>query len=360
MSLDYTYRKRSLLLHQIFEEQASKTPLRMAVEHIENGTRVTYKELDQLAKQLAIVLIDHGVKPGHIVAICLPRGVRQYVAMLAILKAGGAYVPIDPEIPAERISYILNDSGARLALISQHDGRHKFPEHCRPIVLPADLNHTEPRQSEDRLRNVSAPSEDDLCYLIYTSGTSGTPKGVCISHRNARTFVSALMQVYGVRETDRVLQGFSIAFDASVEEIWLAFSVGATLVVGTLECMRTVDELPDRLRDFDITVFSTVPTLLRIMPRKEIPKLRLLITGGEAARADIVEKWAVPGRKILNGYGPTECTVTATYTWCVPGAPITIGKPLPGYGAVVLDANLLDAPDGVEGELCLFGPAVSA
>lgn len=268
-------------------------------------------------------------------------------------------MPLDPETPAERVSYILHDSGAYLAVASEEYWRGEFAEHCAAIFLSPSLLHEEHVVSEAPVNNAFVANEEDLCYVIYTSGTSGFPKGVAISHKNARTFVNAIIQVYGVEQSDRVLQGFSIAFDASVEEIWLAFSVGATLVVGTLECMRNVDELPDRLKEFDVTVFSTVPTLLRVMPKRNIPSLRLLIVGGEAAHSDIVEKWTAPGRKFLNGYGPTECTVTATYAWCSPDTPITIGKPLPGYSAVVLDEQLCRVPDGTEGELCLFGPAVS-
>ncbi len=352
--------KPPLLLHQIFEQQVAKTPLRIAVEHIQDKVQVTYEELNQFANGLAATLVDNGVKPGHIVAVHLPRSIHQYVAILAILKAGAAYLPIDPETPSERVSYILHDSGACVALTSDELWRAEFSQLCTPIFLPSRFRQFKIFLSDASENRAPVTSEDDLCYVIYTSGTSGFPKGVGISHKNARTFVNAIRQVYGVEQTDRVLQGFSIAFDASVEEIWLAFSVGATLVVGTLECMRILDELPDRLKEFEITVFSTVPTVLRMMPKRDIPTLRLLIVGGEAAHPDIIEKWSVPSRKLLNGYGPTECTVTATYAWCLPGALVTIGKPLPGYEAAVLDEQLHQVPDGTEGELCLFGPAVSS
>lgn len=351
---------RPLLLHQFFEEQAAATPLAIAAEDVDRQVRLSYKELERRANRLATVLIDCGVEKGSIVAIYLPRGADQYVSMLAILKAGGAYVPIDTEVPADRLSYILNDSGASLSLTSRELWRTDFGENCPPLFLDA-VFPTDWQDSPVTFSPIAqATSEDDLCYVIYTSGTSGLPKGVGISHQNARTFVNAIKQVYGVKPEDRVLQGFSIAFDASVEEIWLAFSAGATLVVGTLERMRSVDDLPETLKEFGISVFSTVPTLLRLMPTRTIPTLRLLIVGGEAAHSDIVEKWSAPGRKILNGYGPTECTVTATYAWCSPDKPVTIGKPLPGYGAIVIDAALDEVSDGTEGELCLFGPAVSA
>ena len=351
--------ERRLALHQIFEEQAIKTPSAIAVEHVELQIRLTYEELDYRANLLAAVLIAYGVKAGSIVAIYLPRGAEQYISMLAILKTGGAYLPIDTELPTDRLSYVLKDSRANMSLTSKELWRQNFAESCQPIFLDDVFSKDWKNSAEQSCQLASVSNEDDLCYVIYTSGTTGFPKGVGISHKNARTFVNAIKQIYGVKQDDRVLQGFSIAFDASVEEIWLAFSVGATLVVGTLDRMRNIDDLSETLKEFEISVFSTVPTLARLMPAREIPKLRLLIVGGEAAHADIIKKWSTPGRKMLNGYVPTECTVTATYAWCSPDKPVTIGKPLPGYGAVVLDDDLIEVPDGTEGELCLFGAAVS-
>jgi non-ribosomal peptide synthetase component F len=155
---------------------------------------------------------------------------------------------------------------------------------------------------EVSLAALCPPDPTDLCYVIYTSGTTGHPKGVGISHLNAVTFVKGVSEVYGVVSRDRVLQGFSTAFDASVEEIWMAFSSGATLVVGSLEMMRMVDELPARLRELCITVFSTVPSLLMAMDHENLPLLRLILFGGEPARSDLIE----------NGPAPVEGYSTAT------------------------------------------------
>jgi non-ribosomal peptide synthetase-like protein len=272
--------------------------------------------------------------------------------MLGVLRAGAAYVPIDVEIPQERACFTVEDCDAKL-VITTPELAPRFAAPGRRCLVLADVR--------DDLHEVELPrtEAEDLCYLIYTSGTTGKPKGVCISHQNAVAFVRGMLDVYGVRKEDRVLQGFSTAFDASVEEIWMAFATGATLVVGTQQTMRAVDELPAKLRKLGITVFSTVPTLLGVLDSKDQPQLNLLIMGGEAARTDIIEKWSAPHRRLLNSYGPTETSVVATYAWCAPGRPVTIGKPLPGYEAIVVDERLQPVVDGVEGELCVGGQAVS-
>ncbi len=339
-------------LHQFFERTCDRTPDAMAIEFVEAGERLTYAQLDARSARLARHLVGLGVVPNDRVALHLPRGVEPYVAMLGVLRAGAAYVPIDVETPEERACFTVEDSGAKL-VITTPDRAARFAATGRPCLA---LEGIDEEYADMPLPQLAAA---DLCYLIYTSGTTGRPKGVCISHQNAVAFVSGLLKVYGVRATDRVLQGFSTAFDASVEEMWMAFATGATLVVGTQQTMRAVDELPAKLRELGITVFSTVPTLLGVLDAADQPQLRLLILGGEAARADAIEKWAAPGRRLLNTYGPTEATVVATYAWCVPGTPVTIGKPLPGYEAVVVDEAVRPVADGIEGELCVGGPGVS-
>ncbi|MFC1672454.1 amino acid adenylation domain-containing protein, partial [Planctomycetota bacterium] len=350
----------TILLHQVFERQAQRTPGATAVEDLERSGLVTYEELDRRANRLAAILQERGVTPGCVVGILLPRCIEQYVSMLAILKAGAAYLPIDPAFPTERVSFVLKDAGVDLVLISEELWRPGIARSSTPVFIES-LSLDAWTDYQDRPFDSGVPlTEEDLAYMIYTSGTTGDPKGICISHRNVMAFVKGIRRVYRVRKDDRVLQGFSAAFDASVEEIWAAFSAGATLVVGSAECMHNVDELPARLREYAITVFSTVPTVLEVMPNADLPNLRLVISGGEAAHSDIVEKWSSPGRRILNTYGPTECSVVATCAECVPGEPVTIGIPLPGYEALVLDSHLQDVPDGTKGELCVAGRGVSS
>jgi non-ribosomal peptide synthetase-like protein len=339
-------------LHQFFERTCQRTPGSLAIEFAETGERLTYSQLNTRSAQLAHHLIRSGIVANDRIALHLPRGVEPYIAMLGTLRAGAAYVPIDVETPEERACFTVEDSDAKL-VITTPELAHRFAATGRPCLVLAEIGD-EP--IDGPLPHTAA---EGLCYLIYTSGTTGRPKGVCISHQNAVAFVRGMLEAYGVQAGDRVLQGFSTAFDASVEEIWMAFATGATLVVGTQQTMRAVDELPARLRQLGITVFSTVPTLLGVLDANDQPQLRLLILGGEAARADVIEKWSSSGRRILNTYGPTEATVVATYAVCKAGTPVTIGKPLPGYLAMVADEAARPVADGVEGELCVGGPGVS-
>ena len=179
-----------------------------------------------------------------------------------------------------------------------------------------------------------------------------------IAHRNAAAFVKTLSTVYKVTPQDRVYQGFSVAFDASVEEVWAAFAIGGTLVVAPEDVSRSPLDVADFLTANKITYFSTVPTFLALIDR-DLPSVRLLVLGGEACMPELVARWATPERRMLNTYGPTEATVVATWAECVPGEAVTIGRALPGYQAYVLDENLTPVGPGCEGELFIGGAGVA-
>ena len=179
-----------------------------------------------------------------------------------------------------------------------------------------------------------------------------------IEHRSVCNLVRAEGRIYRVRPSDRVYQGFSVAFDASVEEIWMALSAGATLVAGTSSMVRSGPALARLLTEAHVTVLSCVPTLLSMI-EDDMPTLRLLIVGGETCPADLVRRWARPGRRMLNTYGPTEATVIATYTDCDPQRPVTIGRPLPNYRVYILDPQMQPAPPGVAGELHIGGVGIA-
>jgi non-ribosomal peptide synthetase-like protein len=337
------------LLHQIFERQAAADPSAHAL--ICGSEKVTYGELEGRANQLAHFLQRSGVQRGDCVGLLLQRSIEVYVALLAILKAGAAYVPIDPDYPGERISFILSDCGAR-AVVTTGALAANVGGYGGEVI---SIDRSGPQITKES----SAPLEplamsQDLCYVIYTSGSTGRPKGVQIEHRSACHLVRTENQIFQVQPRDKVYQGFSIAFDASVEEIWLAFSAGATLIVGTQEMTRAGPDLSRLLSQSGVTVFSTVPTMLAMM-HEDVPSVRLLILGGEACPPDLVKRWWKPGRKFFNTYGPTEATVVATCCECHPDQPLTIGKPLPGYSAYVLDDRLQPVEPGVAGELCLGG-----
>jgi non-ribosomal peptide synthetase-like protein len=338
-------------LHDLFERTAAEVPERVAVSC--RGTETTYHELDLAANRLAARLRAEGVGRGDYVGILLPRSTGVYVAMLAVLKTGAAYVPLDPDYPADRIAYILGDCQAR-ALISTASLAARR-EGFESLIVELDGNTP---SLETESIEVREAHPDDVCYVIYTSGTTGRPKGVQIEHRSACHLVEAESELFAVEPNDRVYQGFSVAFDASVEEIWLAFQSGATLVVGTREMVESGPALGRLLTEAGVTVFSTVPTLLAML-EDDLPTVRLLILGGEACPADLVARWATPGRRLVNTYGPTEATVIATFAECLPGRPVTIGQPVPGYSIHLLDEQSRPSARGDSGEICIGGPGLA-
>ena len=344
------------LLHEYFERQV---PLRADHPAVRFGDEaLTYAELERYANQIARTLKQRGVTSGDLVALYVKKSGRMFAAMLGILKAGAGYIPIDPRFPLERIRDILSDSGARAfvtegALADKIDGQIETP------ILRLDRDgQTTAAMPTDRLPKDAELTPTNLCYVIYTSGSTGRPKGVMLEHRNAAAFVETLAPVYHVTPEDRIYQGFSISFDASVEEIWAAFAIGGTLVIPTEEVTRSPADVVEFIARNDITYFSTVPTFLSMID-SELASVRILVLGGEACIPDLVTRWAIPGRRMLNTYGPTEATVVATYAECRPGAVVTIGGPMPGYTTYVLDDERREVGVGETGQLFIGGPAVA-
>lgn len=302
------------VLHEIFESQAAARPQAAAV--VFGGQQLTYGELESRANQLARHLLRRGVQRGSNVAMLLPRSLDAYITLLAILKSGAAYVPIDSADPADRIAYILSDSGTG-ALVTTADlaaGRTAFRGRIVRVDgdtagISAESPAGLPRNGTQRDRTQVDPQ--DPCYVIYTSGSTGRPKGVVVEHRNACHLVCEEGRIFGVQPDDRVYQGASLAFDLSVEEIWLAFHAGASLIAATPEMAHAGPDLSRQLADRRVTVLSCVPTLLSMLA-EDVPSLRLLILGGETCADQLVARWARPGLRIVNTYGPTETTVIAT------------------------------------------------
>ena len=347
---------RSRILHEIFEVQVDKRPDAVAVRF--GRERTTYLELERRANRLARHLRARGVHCGSLVGMLLPRSVDAYAAILGILKAGGAYVPLDPNYPADRIEYILKDSGAETLVTTAELSELHAKYEGTAIRVDADREAIDAESSARLPRHAVGEGPRDLCYVIYTSGSTGRPKGVMVEHRSASHLVRAEGLLFEVCPEDRVYQGFSLAFDASVEEVWLAFHSGATLVAATPEMAQAGPDLSRLLSETGVTVLSCVPTLLSML-EKDVPDLRLLILGGEACPDQIVERWARPGRRLVNTYGPTEATVIATHADLHPGYPVTIGRPVPGYRVHLLDDSLRPVPPGVVGEIFIGGVGVA-
>lgn len=342
-------------LHTFFENKVDEEGDRIAINCHDNF--LSYNEIDYQANQWSHFLKAQGIGQGQLVGIFLDRSFNLYILILAVLKVGAAYVPIDPNYPEERINFILSDSKA-CALISTTELTQKITLTIPRVFHINQLQHDISTYPAERLPIPPTSELSDICYVIYTSGTTGKPKGVAVSHGSVIHYVNAALSIYDVHAEDRVYQGFSIAFDASIEEIWLAFGSGATLIVGTSDALHAGAGLVDFLTFHEVTVFSTVPTMLAML-EGQVPSLRLLILGGEICPPELIARWHRPELRIINTYGPTETTVIATYKICEPGKPITLGQPLPNYEIAILDEKLRPVKPGETGELCIGGPGLA-
>lgn len=345
------------LLHGVFERQADLTPSAVALEC---GDRTwTYADVDAEANRLAHALRAKGIMRGSLIGLSLDRSEWPIIAILAILKAGAAYVPMDPTLPDDRLGYIA-EAGGLTAILAEATFAARLAGLTKaPILTLQTLSDAASGQPADRLSLSQTGAEPaDVCYVLFTSGTTGRPKGVVAEHRNVVHFVDAFNSVCSTTAADRVFQGFSLGFDGSVEEIWMAFSNGAALICGDRTTPKFGPELAQLLERTGITFLSTVPTMLSTLPTG-LPQLRQLVVSGEACHPDIVARWAVPGRTMLNVYGPTETTVNTTSKILRVGEQVTIGWPLPGYEIYILDADMREVKPGEKGELYIGGPGVS-
>ncbi|MFD1213411.1 Pls/PosA family non-ribosomal peptide synthetase, partial [Arthrobacter sp. GCM10027362] len=319
------------------------------------GGSLTYGQLDERANRLARYLAARGVGPGAKVALLFDQPVRAYAALLGVLKARAAFVPLDPGFPDDRLAYIVADAGASCVL-TLSSLRPRVAGTGAQVVC---LDEEDPLISAQDPARPDAPAGDSLAYIIYTSGSTGRPKGVAVEHASICNFVTVAAGTYGYEPGDRVYQGMTIAFDFSMEEIWVPWMVGATLVPKPAGSSLLGMELGRYLREQRITALCCVPTLLATLD-EDLPDLRFLLVSGEACPRDLVARWHRQGRRFLNVYGPTEATVTATWDLVHPDKPVTLGVPLPTYTAVILDPEAPRAlPPGETGEIGLAGPGLA-
>ncbi|MFD9124656.1 Pls/PosA family non-ribosomal peptide synthetase [Kitasatospora sp. NPDC059571] len=308
------------------------------------GTVLGYRALLRAVDEFAERLTGHGIGPGDRVGIRAPSGTPDlYIAILAALRVGAAYVPVDADDPDERAALIWRD--AQVSAVVGANGQ------LAPGTRPASGAEPGPLPAP--------PTPADDAWIIFTSGTTGRPKGVAVTHRNAAAFVDAEARLF-LRERplgpgDRVLAGLSVAFDASCEEMWLAWRHGACLVPAPRSLVKAGGDFGPWLVERGITVISTVPTLLALWPEECLDAVRLVIVGGEACPPELVERLATPHRELWNTYGPTETTVVATAARLLPGQPVRIGAPLDGWEIAVVDATGRPVGWHETGELLIGG-----
>ncbi len=324
-------------LVDVFRQTVADHPDSLALDN--GAEQLTYAELSAAADELAASLNAQGVGRGDRVGIRVKSGTTDlYVAVMGVLAAGAAYVPVDADDPDERARLVFGEADVR-------------------AVVGNDRVVSVRRRDSPRVHQDPAPSDD--AWIIFTSGSTGTPKGVAVSHRSAAAFVDAESRLFlrsaPLHASDRVMAGLSVAFDASCEEMWLAWAHGGCLVPAPRSLVRSGVDVGPWLVANDVTVVSTVPTLVALWPTESLDGVRLLIMGGEACPPEIGTRLARPGREVWNTYGPTEATVVACGARLTGEEPVRIGLPLDGWDLAVVDEHGTHVAPGEVGELIIGG-----
>ncbi|MCU1347978.1 MAG: non-ribosomal peptide synthetase, partial [Acidobacteria bacterium] len=357
-------------VHELFEAQVATSPDAVAV--VQGEIELSYAELNARANQLAHYLLELGVKPDGLVAICVERSVEMVVGLLAVLKAGGAYVPLDPAYPVERLRQTLEDSGSAVLLTQGRlqglfAGRYEVIDLSAAVPPWASLPDTNPDRSS------AGPKPEHLAYVIYTSGSTGVPKGVMVEHGSLANLAWAAAREYELGSADRVLQFASIAFDAAAEEIYPTLSTGGTLILRTEEMLISAREFLLQCEQLGISVLDLPTAYWHVLVdalgsgQARLPgSVRLVIIGGEAAAASALKTWhraAGERPRLVNSYGPTETTVVATLQTLTPdtfaSGAVPIGRPIANTAIYILDSLGRPVPSGVVGEMHIGGVQVA-
>ncbi|HEV2736155.1 MAG TPA: amino acid adenylation domain-containing protein, partial [Longimicrobiaceae bacterium] len=356
-------------VHELFEAQAARTPLRVAVTSA--AASLTYADLDARAGEVARLLRARGVGPDARVGICLARSPEMVAAVLGVLKAGGAYLPLDPAYPQDRLRYMLEDSGVR-AVLTSTEMAARLPEFGGELVLvDGDNDGVEGEDALSRSRTFalshSSPSPDNLAYVIYTSGSTGRPKGVMVPHRGVVNYLHWAAEAYGAGEGEGSPVHSSLSFDLTVTSLLAPLVSGGRVVLvpesaevaGLAETLRTAR---------DLTLVKLTPAHLALLGRElegEHVHVRTFVVGGEALPAETAARWReiAPGAVVVNEYGPTEtvvgCSVHVVTARDAEGATVPIGAPVANTRLYVLDPYGDPAPSGTPGELFVGGAGVT-
>ncbi|MCG8620153.1 MAG: amino acid adenylation domain-containing protein, partial [Desulfobacterales bacterium] len=348
---------RDKCLHHLFEARALATPDAQAL--VFDNQVLTYGALNARANQLGHYLKRRGVGPETLVGICAERSMDMIVGMLGILKAGGAYVPIDPEYPPGRKAFILEDTGAGL-LLTQERLCPDLPEsRAQVICLDRDWDAV---AGEGEQNVVSDTGPANPVYGIYTSGTTGKPKGTLVAHRSLVNLITAQAETFGIDNTERILQFSSLSFDASAEQIWLALSTGATLVLVSKETLLDPGRFHDYMLRHRITHLDAVPSFLNAFDFQKSHHIRRILASAEACPEALARRLS-RNVDFYNVYGLTETGVTSVVYKVDPDelrpGRLPIGRPIANTRVYILDRRLKPVPVGVPGELYIGGTGLA-
>ena len=340
----------------MFRQYASIHPEAPAIRF--DGKTTTYGDLFRISEVICCNLLRERIREGEIVGVVAKRNPEMIAMVLAALMAGCCYVPIDPDLPRERVSYICENAQLSLLMVGTGTAdavREALPAKAKKLTYK-DLTSPSPDPYV-----IPLTSPDALAYLIYTSGSTGTPKGVEIEHRALSSFVRSISETYSITSAEKLLGFFSFSFDVWAFEIFCALCNGATLCLATEVQRLDSDQLARLLASERVTVAELPPALLPLLRATDFPELKLLSVGGEVFALDTVRPWIRPGRKVFNGYGPTEATVAVVVAELDASSkrPPPIGEPFPGSRALVVSKSGTLAPMNCPGELWISGPQLA-
>ncbi len=341
---------------EIFEESVKKAGNSLCV--VSNDNSLTYRELNEKANCLAHYLRNQfDVKPEDKIGLILERTENLIIGLLAILKSGASYVPIDPDYPPERIKYILKDSGAEILFTDEISLEKISFLSIMPLVI-------ERLYSETRRQPLSNPSRinkpNDLAYILYTSGSTGMPKGVIIEHNALADYVQTFINYFNINENDKVIQQSSLTFDTSIEEIFPALCVGGSVIV-LKEGGKDIEKLLNAIEQNGATILTSTPAILHEINQVtgKSTNLRTVISGGDKLKTSDIDQ-IIKETDVYNTYGPTESTVCATFTKVDLSSEISkIGKPIANHKIYILDDYGNQQPIGVIGEICIHGTGLA-
>jgi amino acid adenylation domain-containing protein len=343
---------------RLFEAQVRKSP--QAIALIVGEQTLSYAELNRRANQLAHALIARGVGPEIRVGIAVERSVEMIVGLLAILKAGGAYLPLDPTYPAQRLAYMISDSGIRLLLSQEHlRASLALPDSIEVLMLDDPTSHFATFADDNPPSTTTA---DHLAYVLYTSGSTGNPKGVMVAHGALSNFIASMTQAPGLASDDCLLSLTTFCFDIFGLEIYLPLTVGARMVLAENDVNLDPDALLAMVQRHNVSALQATPSTWRMLfdnPRCEVLQGCKLLCGGEALSVELAQRMLAVSDQLWNLYGPTETTIwSAIHHLDQQGKP-WLGRPIAHTTLYILDSDLQPAPTGVAGELLIGGKGLA-
>jgi amino acid adenylation domain-containing protein len=341
-------------VHGLFERKVAATPAAAAVATADRS--YSYAEIEARANRLARALRERGAGPDFVVGMCLDRTPDLPVAMLGILKAGAAFLPLDPSHPKDRLAYMMADAGALIVLTHARLLDVLPPFTGEVWCMDRDWQRIAERSPE---RLPFAGSPENLAYIIYTSGSSGRPKGVMVSHRCACNAAQSLIEAFRLPPSTRVLQFGSLSFDISIYDLLMAVGCGGTLCMASADAVMPGQPLADTLRDLKINAITLPPSALSVVPVTALPDLHLIVCGGETLPGELAVHWAA-GRCLINAYGPTETTIWATFFRCSnEETNPPVGRAISRAQVYILDSENEPLPRGFSGEVHIAGAGVA-